>query len=151
MKTRFVAFSAVLLITLSAFAGEKILVNRNDDGVAVQGYDVVAFFTDNKPVKGKVEIQSIYKNARYYFASTEHKQMFDADPAKYEPEFGGYCAYGVSKGYTVPVEIDAFQIVNGRLLMQYNKKAREKFNEDSLGNLKKADTNWPGLVEKEGR
>ena len=150
-RTSFIAIAAFVLISALAFAGEKILVNRNEDGVALQGYDAVAFFTDNKPVKGKPEIQSIYKGARYYFATTEHKQLFDGDPAKYEPQFGGFCAYGVSQGHTVPIEIDAFQIVIGRLLMQYDKGIRDRFNKDTQGNLKKADSNWPGLVEKQGR
>jgi hypothetical protein len=77
--------------------------------------------------------------------------MFDADPAKYEPQFGGYCAWGVKKGSLYPVKIEAFQIVNGRLLLQYDFSAREQFNKDTLGNLDRADQNWPGLVEKQGK
>ena len=89
-------------------------VETAGDGVALDGHDAVAFFTQNKPVKGKAEIQSIYRGARYYFATVDNKKLFDAEPAKYEPQFGGYCAYGVSKGGLYPVELDAFQIVNGR-------------------------------------
>ena len=97
------------------------------------------------------EIFSVYNGARYRFASADHKKMFDAEPKKYEPQFGGYCAYGASENKLVPVDIEAFQIVNGRLLMQYSKRVREKFNEDTQGRLKKADTNWPGLVEQYGK
>jgi hypothetical protein len=67
------------------------------------------------------------------------------------PQFGGFCAYGVSRGYAVDVELDAFQIVDGRLLMQYDKSVRDRFNQDTEGNLKRADANWPKVVEKEGR
>ena len=74
--------------------------------------------------------------------------MFEKDPAKYEPQFGGYCAYGVAKGHLVPVKIDAFQIVNGRLLMQYDSAVRDTFNKDQSDNLATADKTWPTLSAK---
>jgi YHS domain-containing protein len=151
VKKLLVMLALALSIVASASAAEKNLVNVDKDLIAVHGYDVVAYFTDAKPVKGTPQIQSIYKGARYYFATKEHKQMFDADPTKYVPQFGGFCAYGVSKGYNVKIEPDAWQIVDGRLLLQYDKDVRDKFNEDVQGNLKKADANWPGLVEKKGK
>jgi len=125
--------------------------NLDKKGVAIQGYDPVAFFIQNKPVKGTAEFQSGYKGATYYFASSEDKAAFDAAPAKYEPQFGGYCAYGVSQGHLAPVKIEAFQIVNGRLLMQYDLDVKGTFNKDQAGNLQKADKNWPGLEEKKDR
>ena len=142
----------VLALSLATLAQQKKrLLNLNEDGVAVQGYDVVAFFTDNKPVKGNVEFQSLFNGARYYFANADHKKLFDASPAKYEPQFGGFCAYAVSQGYTAKIDVDAFQIVDGRLILQYNKDIREKFNLDTPGNLKKAEKNWPEIVEKKGK
>jgi YHS domain-containing protein len=129
----------------------KILLNVDENGVAIQGYDPVAFFAQNKPVKGDAKFQSTYKGATYYFASPEDKAAFAAAPGKYEPQFGGFCAYGVANGKTVPIKVQAFQIVNGRLLLQYDLDIRDKFNEDQSGNLAKADRNWPGLVEKKGR
>ena len=89
--------------------------------------------------------------ATYYFASKEHRDLFKADPTKYGPAFGGYCAYGVSRGKLVEIDVDAFQIVDGRLLLQYSKGVRKDFNENSKGNLAKADANWAGLVEKKGK
>jgi YHS domain-containing protein len=145
----------ILALTLSwatfALAAEKQLINVDKDLVAVKGYDVVAYFTDSQPIKGVPQIQSIYKGARYYFANKEHKARFDAEPQKYVPQFGGFCAYGVSKGYAVKIEPDAWAIVDGRLLLQYDKGAAKEFNKDVQGNLKKADANWPGVVEKEGK
>jgi len=129
----------------------KTLQNLDKNGVAIQGYDPVAFFTQNKAVKGSAQFQSNYKGATYYFASAEDKVAFDAAPAKYEPQFGGFCAYGVSKEKLVPIDVQAFQIVNGRLLLQYDLDVKDKFNKDQAGNLQKADQNWPGLVEKKGR
>ncbi len=141
----------LLLISIPAFGQNKTLVNLDKQGIAIQGYDPVAFFTQNRPVKGRPEFESKYNGARYLFASAEDKSTFDANPAKYEPQFGGFCAYAASQNHTAPVKIEAFQIVNGRLLMQYNLDIRNKFNKDTQGNLQKADKNWPGLVEKEGK
>ena len=87
----------VLLAGLSALAAGKDLQNLGGDGVAIQGYDPVAFFADHKPVKGNPQFQSGYHGAKYYFASADHKVAFDRAPAQYEPQFGGYCAYGASR------------------------------------------------------
>jgi YHS domain-containing protein len=138
-----------LLLLLSASA--KQLSNLDNAGLALQGYDPVAFFTDHMPVKGNQQFQSSYNGAKYYFASAAHKAAFDKEPAKYEPQFGGYCAYGASRGKAAPIKIEAWQIVNGRLLMQYDLDVKDMFNSDPQGNLKKADENWPGLVEKYGK
>jgi YHS domain-containing protein len=146
---------SLLLITLglalTVFGQTKTLLNVDKSGLAIQGYDPVAFFTDHKPVKGKSEIPAQYKGAIYFFASKEHRQLFKADPAKYEPAFGGYCAYGVSKGKLVEIDVEAFQIVDGRLLLQYSKGVRDDFNQDAKRNLAKAEFNWPGLVDKKGK
>ncbi len=123
--------------------------NVSKDGLALQGYDPVAFFTDEKPVLGKEEFHTSFHDATYRFASAEHQAMFEKDSAKYEPQFGGYCAYGVAKGHLAPVKIDAFQIVNGRLLMQYDSEVKEAFNKDQRGNLETADKNWPALTAKD--
>ena len=145
--------SAILFVALAlpAVAQTKSLLNLDKAGVAIQGYDPVAFFTDNKPVKGKPEFPAKHNGATYLFASKEHRDAFKADPAKYEPAFGGYCAYGVSRGKLVEIDVDAFQIVDGRLLLQYSKGVRDDFNKDSKGNLAKASANWPGLLEKKGK
>ena len=146
---------SLLLLTLGlalpAFGQSKTLLNLDKTGVAIQGYDPVAFFTDNKPVKGLSELPARHNGALYYFASKEHRELFQNDPARYAPAFGGYCAYGVSKGKLVEIDVDAFQIVNGRLLLQYSKGVRDDFNKDTKVNLAKAEQNWPGLVEKKGR
>lgn len=136
---------------LTTFAFAKELSNLDSSGIALQGYDPVAFFTDHKPVKGNAQFQSAYHGAKYYFASADHKATFDKEPAKYEPQFGGYCAYGASRGHKAPIKIEAWQIVNGRLLMQYDLDVKDDFNKDQQGNLKKADQNWPGLVDKYGK
>lgn len=145
--------SVILLVALAlpAVAQTKSLLNLDKAGVAIQGYDPVAFFTDGKPVKGDAKFVFRHNGATYFFASKEHRDAFKAEPAKYEPAFGGYCAYGVSRGKVVEIDVEAFQIVDGRLLLQYSKGVRSDFNKDAKGNLAKADGNWPGLVEKKGK
>ncbi len=149
MKKLLVAFIAIAVLSTVAVA--KDLLNVDSNGVAIQGYDPVAFFTDNRPVKGNAQFQSEYHGAKYYFASAEHKTVFDKEPTKFEPQFGGFCAYGASRGNKAPVKIEAWQIVDGRLLMQYDLDVKNSFNKDQAGNLRKADQNWPGLAEKYGK
>jgi len=141
----------VVGLALPALGQTKTLVNLDKTGVAIQGYDPVAFFTDHQPVKGDQKFLIKHDGAIYFFASKEHKDLFKENPAKYEPEFGGYCAYGVSRNKLVEIDVDAFQIVDGKLLLQYSKSVRENFNKDANANLAKAATNWPGLVAKKGK
>lgn len=142
---------AILALPVFAQTASKTLVNVDVSGVAIQGCDPVAFFTDSKPVKGDPKILVKHDGAVYFFASKEHQDLFKADPAKYTPEFGGYCAYGVSRDKLVQIDVDAFQIVNGKLLLQYSKGVRDDFNEDAKNNLAKANANWAGLVAKKGK
>jgi len=150
MKHLLIALFAFVL-TVPAFAQNKTLLNLDKQGVAIQGYDPVAYFTEKKPVKGKPEIYATHNGALFYFASKENKTMFVKEPAKYEPEFGGYCAYGVSKGKLVEIDPAAFQIVDDRLLLQYSPKIRDDFNKDATGNLTKAKANWTELLQKKGK
>ena len=142
---------ATLALPLFAQTATKTLINVDDSDVAIQGYDPVAFFTDHKPVKGDQKFLVKHDGAIYLFASKEHKDLFKADPTKYTPEFGGYCAYGVSCNKLVEIDVDAFQIVDGKLLLQYSKGVRDDFNEDTKDNLAKANANWTGLVAKKGK
>lgn len=122
--------------------------NLDKSGRALQGYDPVAFFTEGKPVKGDPLISSKIGAATYYFSSARNKAAFNKQPAKYEPQFGGYCAYGVAKRDLVKIDVNAFQIIGGRLLLQYDKSIRDKFNKDPGGHLKAAEANWPTVSKK---
>jgi len=101
MKQTLLNLVAALSLASVAFADQtpdhKVLVLKNKDGAAILGYDAVAYFTDNKPAKGNPKFQSEYEGVKYFFASAEHKVLFDANPAKYEPQYGGYCAFAVAK------------------------------------------------------
>ena len=142
---------ALSLLALSPLASAKTLLNVDKAGVGIKGYDPVAFFTDKAAVKGSPANKSTEGGVTYYFASAEHKVLFDANPSKYEPQFGGFCAWAVSQGYTAGIDPEAFQIVDGRLLLQYSQGVRKDFNKDTAGNLKKADANWPSIIEKKGK
>lgn len=141
------AFAAAAVVS----AADKSLLNLDKDGVAIQGYDPVAFFTVKAPVKGSPGFTSEFRGAKYRFHSAKNKAAFDADPARYEPQFGGFCAFGVSRGRLVEIDVTATQIVDGRLLLQYSPGVRDDFTKDAAGNLKKADAHWPKLVEKRGK
>jgi YHS domain-containing protein len=154
MKKSLLALLALATATLSAAANEmaasKILVNKTAAGLALQGFDPVAYFTDQKPVKGNAKFATDYDGATYQFASAEHREMFLKEPAKYAPAFGGYCGYAASINRLSPIDPAFFQIIDGRLVLQHNQRALDKWNADVSGNLAKANTNWPGLVEKNG-
>jgi YHS domain-containing protein len=140
---------------VSSTAGEpvrgKFLVNVDENGVALQsGHDPVAFFAEHKPVKGDPRYQTAYQGAIYYFASADNKATFEKNPAKYEPQFGGFCGYAASINKISPISVEQFEILDGRLVLQHNKKAWDLWHQDVPGNLKKADQNWPGLVDRNG-
>ena len=147
---RFLVITIVLVFTAGyALAGD--LVNADPHSrIAMEGYDPVAFFTDSRATKGNPSIGAEREGYTYLFASEKHKAMFLAQPEKYLPAYGGYCAYGVSLGYLFPVDISTWEIVDGRLVFQYSPDIRKVFAEDKDGNYRKADQNWPKLVRKHG-
>jgi YHS domain-containing protein len=129
----------------------KYFNNVDANGVILDGYDPVAFFTENKPVKGDAAYQYKYEDAIYYFNSKEHQELFKADPEKYKPQFGAWCAYAVSLGRVAPIDVNTFSIVNGRLFIQHNQRAVNGWNKDVLGNIEKADKYWPDVSAKNGK
>lgn len=128
-------------------ATDGFLVNLNKEGVIIEGYDPVAYFTDNRPVQGSAEFKAKYDGATYWFASAEHATLFKTDPKKYAPQYGAFCGYAVSIGKLRPVDPTIFQIEDGRLILQHTQEAYKLFNEDLKANTVKADKNWPGLVQ----
>ncbi|GAB2583906.1 YHS domain-containing (seleno)protein [Spirosoma areae] len=118
-------------------------------GKAIRGYDPVAYFADGKPVVGDSTLSSTYQGATWYFANTKNRDAFKANPDKYAPQYGGYCAYGTSQGHKAPTEADAWTINDGKLYLNYNKKVQTLWNKDRTGNIQKADTNWPTIKDKD--
>jgi YHS domain-containing protein len=122
-----------------------VLVNRDHRGVALAGYDPVAYFTDGKPVEGNAAYQAAHNGAVYHFASDAHRWLFLREPDHYAPAFGGYCGYAASIGRVSPVDPLFFQVINDRLVLQHNQHAFDLFNQDASGNLARAEKNWPTL------
>ena len=143
--------SMFIAITMNAQKEAKHFNNLDEKGVILDGYDAVAFFTDNKPVKGDERFQYSFEDAIYYFASQEHLDLFKANPARYQPQFGAWCAYAVSLGRIAPIDVNTFSIVEGRLFIQHNQRAVNGWNKDIAGNIAKADKYWPGVSAKNGK
>ena len=143
--------SVFLATTALLTAKEKTLVNTDGDGVVLHGYDPVAYFNGNAAMKGDANDKAAYKGGTYYFASDANRKLFKKDPAKYAPQYGGYCAVAVSMGQLEDADPKMFTIHNDKLLVQRNEKAHQMFlsNPDMLHG--KADQLWPELVEKNGK
>jgi YHS domain-containing protein len=153
LKIFFVLVTAMMLVGLANAQeiNKKPFVNVNEQGIILDGYDAVAFFTDNKPVKGNPAFQFNYEGAIYQFASQEHLDLFKSAPDKYKPQFGGYCAYAVSLGRVAPIDVNTFSIVNSRLVIQHNARAVAGWNKDVPGNLQLADKYWPAVEKNAGK
>jgi len=117
-------------------------------GVAIDGYDPVAYFTDGRPMEGKEQFEQEWNGATWRFASKEHRDLFAADPEKYAPQYGGYCAWAVSQGSTADIDPDAWKIHDGKLYLNYDAKVQAKWLADMENLIDKADQNWPKLLEK---
>lgn len=136
--------AAAMAVSSFAHAGE---INE-EKGVAIKGYDPVAYFTDGKPVQGAASHVSTYKGATFRFASAAHKAAFDANPEKYAPQFGGFCAFGTAGGYKADIDPAAFSVVDGKLYLNYNKTVQGKWKQDVAGYVSKAEANWPEVKGK---
>ena len=117
-------------------------VNVNG-GYAVHGYDVVAYFTAGQPAEGDDRYTAEYEGAQYRFASAEHRDTFKQDPAKYAPQYGGFCAFGTSVGRKFDGDPHAWRIVDGKLYLNLNKSIQAKWLQDTAGYIRGADNNWP--------
>ena len=133
------ALLVLVLSTFSVHAGEDPIFAI--DGIAIRGYDSVAYHTEGRPVPGSADITYEYKGAVWQFASAENRDLFVADPERYAPQYGGYCAYGLSKGYAVKTEADAFAVRDGKLYFNYNREVLKTWKKDPEGYIVKADEN----------
>ena len=113
---------------------------------AIKGYDPVAYFTQGQPVKGSDQYTFEWMGATYKFANTENLALFEADAKKYAPQYGGYCAYAVSQGYTASIAPEAFSIVEGKLYLNYSLSVREQWSRNIPGRIAAGDKNWPGVL-----
>jgi YHS domain-containing protein len=124
------------------------VLNADPHGrIAMQAYDPGAFHRTGEALKGNPSILAEYGGYKFAFSSEENKAAFEAQPERYLPAFGGYCAFGVSIGVLFPVEIDTWEIIDGRLVLQYNQDIKKLFGEDRAENLRKAEANWAKMEQ----
>lgn len=124
-------------------------LNASSTGLALQGYDPVAYFTLGEPTKGSWKITSTHDDATYRFASEEHKAAFEANPAAYLPEYGGYCAFGAAMGFKFDGDPNHWKIVDGELFLNISQDIQERWVKDIPGFVEKADANWIEIADKE--
>lgn len=152
MKSFVSAFAAALalfgslLSTTPAFAKSAEIYTGYFSSLAVGGYDPVAYFKAGKPVEGKAQFATEYKGTTWRFSSQENLDAFKADPTAYAPQYGGYCAWAVSQGYTASGDPNVWTIVNNKLYLNYDKSVQAKWEKDIPGFIAKADKNWPGVL-----
>jgi hypothetical protein len=128
--------------------GSTSQINADEHGVALGGYDPVAYFDSGQPTHGIDRLSASYGGARYLFATAAHRKAFLANPRKYLPEFGGFCAVGTAFGEKVDVDPETGKVVNGKLYLNNSARALQIFDKDTAGIIDKAQTNWPVVKDK---
>ena len=133
----------VLFFNTQAWSADHIF---NQGGIAIRGYDPVAYFTDNRPVKGDPGNTHEWMGATWQFANKANLKTFVDNPEKYAPQYGGYCAYAAASNYVASTDPNAWTIYQGKLYLNYSRSVRDTWKKDKNGYIKSADKNWPGLV-----
>ncbi|MGR3622685.1 YHS domain-containing (seleno)protein [Pseudophaeobacter sp.] len=141
------AVLSVALATSALAAGVEI--NASSTGLAMQGYDPVAYFTDGAPAKGSYKITSIFNDATYRFASEEHKAQFEANPEAYLPAYGGYCAFGTAMGFKFDGDPNHWKIVDNTLYLNLSQDIQTRWEGDIPGFVQNANTNWEDIADVE--
>lgn len=144
-------FFAVVSLFVALFANGAFASTNNGTEISAPvmgGYDPVAYFEVGKPVRGNGYQTATYNGGTYLFATKEHKEAFNANPEKYAPQYGGYCAYGVAVGKKFYSDPNRWKIVDGKLYLNLDKKIQNKWNQDVRGYIAKASTNWQRIEHK---
>lgn len=144
MNMRF-ALYLIPFFALLFGCSEKQSAYFSDQNGAIRGYDPVAYFTAGKPVKGQKDIKTEWQGVDWYFSTVENQALFESSPEKYAPQFGGFCALGVAKGTLVKIEPEAWDIVEGKLYLNYDLEYRKEWMKNTSSYILQANKNWPGL------
>ena len=140
-KVRHIVLTMAVLLFSSivpAFAGEYF----EREGVAIGGYDPVAYFVEMKPVKGLPEFQAEYQGSTFHFSTVANRDSFIASPDKFAPQYGGFCAFGTAKGYKAVIDPGAFTVVGDKLYLNYSETVRSRWKLDIPGYIRMAEANW---------
>lgn len=137
-----------LFAAAPAYADEAPVHTAMFSRVAVGGYDPVAYFTDGRPVRGSTEHRITHQGYEYRFASAEHLATFRANPSRYQPQYGGYCAWAVANGYTAAGNPQNWRIVDGKLYLNYNDEIQTRWERDIPGFIRSGNANWPSVLTR---
>ena len=137
---------ALILPLIATPAAATESVYRSWLGTAIDGTDPVAYFTQGRPVEGSSDYTYDWNGATWRFSSAENRERFAEDPEAYTPQYGGYCAWAVSRCYTASTDPEAWKIVDGKLYLNYSKSVQAKWEQDIDGNIRAGDANWPGVL-----
>lgn len=129
----------------AAFGKSPVDPVNHNSGVAIQGYDPVAYFQQSRPVKGAPQFSHTWMGATWQFSSAANRDLFQANPQQYTPQFGGYCAWAVSNGYTAKIDPEAWKIVGGKLYLNYSKDVQKMWEKEIDKRIEAGNRNWPGL------
>ena len=144
--SRSLTLLALILFTGAAHAAKDPIYTPLLNNRAVGGYDVVSYFTEDAPIKGDKQFQTSYMGADWYFASQDNLDLFLADPGKYTPQYGGYCAYAAALGSTAKGDPLQYHLHDGKLFLNINQDIKQTWLGDKLNYIEKADKNWPDLL-----
>jgi YHS domain-containing protein len=147
MKKSVISLSVMFLVVANVFAQKSEVFVSSD--AAIRGYDPVAYFSQGKPVKGSKEHAVSWNGATWYFSSAANQAAFKSMPEKYAPQYGGYCAYGLSQGHKAPIDPEAWTILDGKLYLNYSKDVKSTWDKDRPKYIQDANTNWPKIKDKE--
>jgi len=144
---------SILLIIVAAMAAacskaESLGLNTDASGSALRGYDAVAYFAIDNAVKGDAKYAYVWNGAKWLFSSEENMKKFQADPESYAPQFGGYCAYAVSEGYTADADPQAWKIVDGKLYLNYNQDVQKTWEKNESERIANGKNNWEQFKTK---
>src|SRR5262245_7845495 len=123
-------------------------INSDGEKVAIGGYDTVAYFTEGKAVRGSPDFESVWRGARWRFASAEHRDMFAREPVTFAPRFGGYCVMAMRYGIPARIDPEAWAIVDGKLYLNSDKVALGAFQKETAGSIQKAEKQWERIVTR---
>jgi YHS domain-containing protein len=134
-----------LLAALPATASTAVTKTYSSRGVAIDGSDAVAYFSEGKPVRGSKEFTHDWNGVTWRFSSAENRDLFAAAPEEYAPQYGGFCAYAVAQGSLASTIPEAWKIVDGKLYLNYSRRIQRRWDKNIAGYIADGDANWPSL------
>lgn len=145
IKKHIAILISFLVLSITGVQAADVTQGKNANGVILNGYDAVAYFTQSKPVEGSANYTAVHNNAIYQFSSAKNRDAFNENPSKYEPQFGGFCAYGTALGKKFEVNGKAFEVVGGKLYVNKDENVYDTWVKEKSSNIEKAHQQWPEI------